>query len=127
MPKQPPKAVLEYWKAKKLDAKKMMKLRYKCQTDLLYLCRMLGYPDLDDIVHGEMCNFAVHKNPDIPFREFAEQDKTSHERLAMVSRGGLKSTIFTVCDSVQYVICWADITILIITGKDSLGSDFMRE
>jgi predicted phage terminase large subunit-like protein len=122
-----PQGVREYWKANKLDSKKMEELRYKCQTDLLFLAQTLGYPDLDEKVHREVCDFFTKKNPDLPFREWAAQDTSSHERLLMLSRGGLKSTIGTVCDSVQYNICWPDITILLINGKDDLGRQFIKE
>lgn len=113
----------------------MMEVRLKCQTDLLYLGRCLGYADFqpggdvdtDKGVHRELANFMVQKNPDVPFRDFCKQDTTSHERLVMLSRGGLKSTICTVIDSVQWIICYPDIAILLITGTDLLGGQLTSE
>lgn len=131
-----PSKTVEYWKTNKLDIEAMIEVRHRCQTDLFYLMKTLGYPDFQEggdvdqgekSVHREMCAFMVKKNPDSPFREFCKQDQDTHERLGMVSRGGLKSTIFTIGDSVQWIICYPDITILLITGTQTLGQELLSE
>lgn len=111
-------------------------LRNKAQTDLFWLCSILGYQDLQGRrewkgfqidTHQEICDFFVHKDPAYKvFKDFALADKGLHDRLLLVPRGGFKSSI-DGCDCVQYTICWPDITILILTGVYSLGCDFVGE
>jgi len=111
-------------------------LRNKAQTDLFWLCNILGYRDLQGRrewkgfqidTHQEMCDFFAAKDPSYRvFKDFALSDKGLHDRLLLVPRGGFKSSI-DGCDCVQYTICWPDITILILTGVYSLGCDFVGE
>lgn len=115
-------------------------LRHKAQTDLRYLCDILGYPDLkgrrewngiEIDTHDEICEFFVKKpGDDDPladnFKTFAESVTETHDRLLLVPRGGFKSSIH-ICDLVQWTICFPAITALILTGKFSLAVDFVGE
>jgi phage terminase large subunit-like protein len=129
-----PKEVLHYWSDwnKKhpdlpLDPKVMEIVRRRCQTEHAFLAQCLGYSKFDPSVHGEMWKFFVQKDPDVqPFEKFATADTSTHDRALFLPRNGYKST-GNMVDVVQYVICWPDIAILIVTGKEDLGRDFIGE
>lgn len=122
------KALVEkYWFDRNLDPVKMTEIRWRCYHDLAFLAECLGYSRFEVEVHGEVWGFFLKKDPTVqPFEKFALSDKTSHDRLLLLPRGGFKSTA-DIVDMVQYIICWPDIAILIITAKDDLGSDFLGE
>lgn len=125
--------VKEQWN---IDLQDGLFYRNKAQTDLFWLCNILGYKDLrgkrvwNEIeidTHQEICDFFVKKDPSFKtFKEFAESVKETHDRLLLVPRGGFKSTIH-IADLVQWIVCFPDITALILTGKYSLASDFVGE
>lgn len=48
------------------------------------------------------------------------------ERLLLYPRGSYKSTL-NVCDCVQWIICFPDIRILVLTGADDLATAFVDE
>jgi phage terminase large subunit-like protein len=74
-----------------------------------------------------MWDFFLHKDPDVqPFKKFAEADTSTHDRALFLPRNGYKST-GNMVDVVQTIICWPDISILIVTGKEDLGRDFIGE
>lgn len=117
-------------------AEEGLSLRNKCQTDLSFLCNVLGYRDLkgrrqwngfEIDTHQEICEFFVKKDPSYnTFKDFAESVKEVHDRLLLVPRGGFKSSIH-ICDLVQWTICFPDISALILTGVYSLACDFVGE
>ena len=133
MPKIP-NDVLQYWKKFKnpdgsvgLDARKMEAVRNKCYTDLSFLAKCVGYTRFEPTVHDEVWDFWTKKDPEIqPFEAFALADKATHERLLLEPRNGFKSTTNMV-DIAQYVICWPDISILIVVGKEDRGREFLSE
>jgi phage terminase large subunit-like protein len=119
-----------------IDLSDGLELRHKAQTDLFWLCNILGRTKLRGKrewngyqidTHQEMCDFFVHKDPLFKtFEEFAKQDKETHNRLLLVPRGGYKSTI-NIADCVQWTICFPDIAILSLTGVRKLAVDFVGE
>ena len=132
MPKVP-KGTIEYWKRFKnpdgkigLDVEKMTEVRRRCYTDHAFLAKCVGYTRFEPAVHGEVWAFWTQKNPDIGFEEWALQDKTTHDRLLLQPRNGFKSTTNMV-DKAQYIICWPDISILFIVGKEDRGREFLGE
>jgi hypothetical protein len=124
------------------DGELVVRARFLAQTNLFFLCKFLGYKDMssdqyiwtDGTVHNtheEICNdFFVRKDPTVKsFKLFANAYSTNvdkKERLLLVPRGGFKSTMNMV-DSIQYVLCWAETTILVLSGVLSLATAFVGE
>lgn len=117
-------------------------LRFLCQTNLFFLCKLLEkyslvsmgtpQPNLGGGIvntHEEICNkFFVRKDPAnySHFEKFAVAYADLKDRMLLVPRGGFKSSI-DMADCVQYIICWPEITILILTGIEKLAIDFVGE
>lgn len=122
--------------------------RFMAQTNLFFLCRMLGYSKVTDSeynwynpqtkgwelhnTHEEICNeFFVRKDPAnfATFESFAidaDAKKQYKQRLLLVPRGGFKSSI-NMADCVQWILCFPEVTIGILTGKLDLAEDFVGE
>jgi phage terminase large subunit-like protein len=114
--------------------------RFLAQTNLFSLCRLLEkykdvsekeYTYIDGTVHSThegICNeFFVRKDPTKKtFKDFAKEYIDKKERLLLVPRGGFKSSI-DMADTVQWVICFPEVTILILTGVLDLAKDFVKE
>lgn len=122
------------------SGKLIARYRFMAQTNLFFLCKLLEkYKDvsakeyvwIDGTTHNtheELCNdFFVRKDPTIKtFKEFAVQYIDKKERLLLVPRGGFKSSI-DMADCVQWIICFPEVTILILTGVLDLAKDFVGE
>ena len=124
------------------DINLIVKARFLAQTNLFFLCKLLGYNDMsaeqyvwtDGTIHNtheEICNdFFVRKDPTkLTFKKFADSYNTAvdkKERLLLVPRGGFKSTMNMV-DCIQYVICWPETTILVLSGVLALANAFVGE
>src|SRR5581483_8444901 len=124
------------------DISLLVRARFLAQTNLFFLCKLLGYNDMsadqyiwtDGQVHNtheEICNdFFVRKDPTVKtFKQFADEYDTNtdkKERLLLVPRGGFKSTMNMV-DCIQYVICWPETTILVLSGVLALANAFVGE
>jgi hypothetical protein len=92
-------------------------LRRKAQTDLYFLAKeVLGYKDLVPHVHQQICDTYVKKDPDIHWRDLSEV-KT---RMVLAPRGIFKTTI-DLADIVQWIICYPEIRILLLTGTQDLA------
>lgn len=105
--------------------------RFLAQTNLYFLGHLLEkYKDTTVETHEDICNqFFVQKNPTFnTFQEFALSLPPSYlkKTMLLVPRGGFKSSI-DMADTVQWIICFPEITILILTGVLSLATDFVRE
>jgi phage terminase large subunit-like protein len=119
---------------------RMLRYRFMAQTNLFSLCHLLEkYKDTTDQTyiwidgtvhdtHQEICNgFFVAKDPTKKtFKQFATEYVDLKERLLLVPRGGFKSSI-DMADCVQYLICWPETTIMILTGVLDLAIDFVKE
>jgi predicted phage terminase large subunit-like protein len=121
------------------DNKLIMRARFMAQTNLFFLCKLLGYDAMSDReyiwtdnkvhnTHEEICNeFFVRKNPTLAnFKSFSAQYIEYKERLLLVPRGGFKSTI-DMADCVQWIVAFPEVTILILTGVLNLAKDFVGE
>jgi phage terminase large subunit-like protein len=111
------------------EVNKLKTLRFVAQTNLYFLCHLLeSYNQTTIPAHEEICNkFFVQKDPTfLTFEHFANQYTDLKERLLLVPRGGFKSSI-DMADCVQWVICYPEITILILTGVYKLAGDFVGE
>lgn len=121
------------------DVTLITRARFMAQTNLFFLCKLLGYNKVsreeyvwtDNLVHNtheEICNdFFVRKDPtQKDFESFANAYLGKKERLLLVPRGGFKSTM-DMADTVQYIICWPEVTCLILTGYLKLAEGFVGE
>ncbi len=109
------------------DEEYRLKLRRLAQTDLFFLAKyVLGYKDVTEFTHGEVARFFVQKNPDVPL---ADQDKIKR-RLLLMPRGTFKTT-FNICDTVQWIICFPDLAIMVMTAANNddspLADQFVDE
>ena len=119
---------------------RMLRYRFLAQTNLFALCHLLEkYKDTTDKTyvwtdgtthntHEEICNeFFVHKDPTIKtFKQFAQAYVDHKERLLLVPRGGFKSSI-DMADTVQWIINYPEVTVIILTGVLQLAKDFVTE
>jgi len=120
----------------------LKRARFMAQTNLFFLCKLLElYKDMSDqeynwidgtvhTTHESICNeFFVRKNPTYKtFKEFSSIKNyiDKKERLLLVPRGGFKSTM-NMADCVQWVLCFPEITILVLSGVLSLANKFVGE
>ena len=111
-----------------LDA--LQYFRFLAQTNLFFLCHLLEkYNKVDEQTHEDICNeFFISKNPAEykTFEDFAKSYVGLKDRLLLVPRGGFKSSI-DIADCVQWIICFPETTILILTGVYALAKDFVGE
>ncbi len=120
-------------------ARKKKLLRQTYRTDLLALCtEVLGYKDVSAAVHGPIID-AVQKFPGgedtevatgeweyRPFREIRELEG-SRRLLVLYPRGHLKTTIVTIAHTIQWIINYPDVRILISTATGDQAQKIMRE
>lgn len=103
--------------------------RFLAQTNLYFLCHLLEkYSETTIDTHEEICNaFFVQKDPTyLTWDEFAHQYTDLKDRMLLVPRGGFKSSM-NIVDCVQWILCYPEVTILILTGVYKLASDFVGE
>lgn len=121
------------------DLTLIRRARFMAQTNLFFLCKLLGYKEMSDKeyiwtdntvhnTHEEICNsFFVRKDPTKKtFKEFAASYINKKQRLLLVPRGGFKSTM-NMADSVQYIISFPEVTILVLSGVLKLADKFIGE
>ena len=109
--------------ASSLSPEQRAALRLKCQQDLYFLCReVLGYRDMVPHVHQAICDTYIKKDPSKGIFEQSEQ-KTS---MVLAPRGVFKTCI-DIGDIVQWVLCFPNIRILILTGRQDLAWRMVRE
>ncbi len=98
-------------------------LRRKCQTDLYWLCKeVLGYKDMVEHVHKRICETYVRKNPD---KGIFEQDETKL-KMVLAPRGTFKTCV-DIGDVIQWVLCFPNVRVLILTGRQDLAWRMIRE
>jgi phage terminase large subunit-like protein len=118
------------WSEDKKDVllQELKNLRFLAQTNLYFLCKLLNYYLTVDTTHEDICNeFFTRKDPTIKnFKTFADNYVGLKKRMLLVPRGGFKSTI-NMADCVQYLICYPEIRMLILTGTLDLAEAFVGE
>lgn len=119
--------------------------RQQCRTNLIYLCRLvLGFPDVLKHVHKPMVDalqkfqggtegcdqIASNRWRVIPgsYKPFVSMYdlKGPRERLVLIPRGHLKSTICTVAHTIQWIINFPDVRILLSSGTGGQVEGFLR-
>ncbi len=105
------------------DAQYRAELRFRAQTDLLWLAKeLLGYDLVSEEYHREVAEFYVQKDPRKPIQT---QDKVKR-RLEMDPRGTFKSTL-NMADTIQWMICFPDCAILLLSASTPLTKGFVAE
>lgn len=119
----------------KIDLAKIKAARWKARTDLIFLCReILGYEDVDEVVHGPLVA-ALQKFPEPDPDLFWENDKFvrgewiyrplvpiqqlkgKRRVLILDPRGHLKTTINVIAHTIQWIINYPDVAILIVQAN----------
>jgi hypothetical protein len=99
------------------SAEERAALRLRCQTDLFFLAKeILGYRDLVPHVHQQICSTYVRKDPSKPL--FEQSDVKT--RMVLAPRGCFKTTI-DLADIIQWIVCFPNIRILLLTGTQDLA------
>lgn len=106
----------------KLKLDEWVELRLKCKTDLWFLAKNIFKLDLVESVHKPITDFFVKKNPNKELWQLVEEVK----RLLLYPRGSFKSSI-DIIDCVQWIICYPQVRILIITSVEDLAVSFVDE
>lgn len=101
-----------------------------CQSKIAATCSLCGqalkiYPgsvffNNEKSLHRAICEFFVQKKPDLLI---SEQDEIKN-RLLMVPRGGLKSSI-DEADCTQWMIAFPDVRIALLTAAEDLAETFV--
>src|SRR5919109_3045363 len=108
---------------KELSEQERKDLRFRCKVDLFFLAHdILGYDQLTEFTHRQLAEFFVQKDPS---RGLYEQDEVKR-RLLLFPRYGFKSTM-NIADSIQWIICFPDVRILVLTGEKDLARGFVEE
>jgi len=93
-------------------------LRWRCQTDLLWLAKfVLGYGLIDEHDHREMFDMFVKKDPRKPIEE---QDDVK-VRLILMPRRTFKTTA-NIADTVQWILDFPDVAVMTMTASNSPDS-----
>ena len=126
------------------EARDLKFYRFLAQTNLFFLCHILekylqtsqrehqwfdGKKWVVNNTHEQICNqFFVSKDPAnyLSFEEFANSYTDLKERMLLVPRGGFKSSI-DIADCIQWIICFPEVSIAILTGRLDLATDFVGE
>jgi len=80
------------------------------------------YPDLVESLHKPLCEFFVQKDP---AKNWLVQD-TVKNRLLLAPRGHFKTTI-NLCDIIQWMLVFPDITIVLFSGTEELTAQMVGE
>ena len=116
----------------------LLETRQLARTSLLVLCNILGYKDVSRKVHGEILDHLQHFKggtdhvdergqcrfePKIPLWEL----QGSRNTLILFPRGHLKSSIITIAHTIQWILNYPDIRILISTATGDQVKKFLTE
>jgi predicted phage terminase large subunit-like protein len=116
------------------------KMRQRARTDLLFLCQhVLGYEDVHALVHGPVIEklqqfpggedvvnedgLLVSYTPAVPVYELEGRRR----RLFLDPRGFLKTTVITVAHTIQWIINYPDIRILIVHAVGEQAQKVLAE
>lgn len=132
---------------------KWHKRRHRARTDLLWLCNhVLGYDLINHRVHGPILETLQHFPGANEFHKTVEEYASAYQgkvmweskvpleslqanpgllakrkMLLLYPRGHAKSTIATVAHSVQWIINYPNIRILLTTATETLGISFVKQ
>jgi hypothetical protein len=93
-------------------------LRWRMQTDLFWLAKfVLGYNKITEEWHRPVADVFVKKDPGKPFA----QQTRKRRRILLLPRKTYKTSL-SICDTVQWVIGFPDIAIMVMTASNSPDS-----
>lgn len=114
-----------------LEASTIADLRRLSETELFWFAKyVLNNPDFTNSpiegfgvrsTHGDICDFYIRKDKT---KSIAEQDAKWKERLLLYPRGSFKSTA-NMADTVQWILNFSDIRILLLTATRKLSVQFL--
>lgn len=124
----------------RFDIEDWKRRRQRCRTDLRYLCGVLNYRDVSKTVHGAMYKHVQKfKGGEEPRRKITVKDGAGYKpacsmwelegkrkRLNLVTRGGLKTTILTQAHSIQWIINYPNVRILLVSARLERAKDFLK-
>lgn len=130
----------------KEQAEKLERVRWRCRTDLEYLAKeVLGYKDIEHEVHYPLFNILQHfEAPPLHLRHQydivtttrcgyvkpwvpMEKLQGGRRRLILDPRGFYKTTINVVCHTVQWILNYPDIAILIVHARQETAEEMLSE
>lgn len=114
---------LEEWKGYGFESfEKWNETRNRCYKDLFWFAKdILGY-DLVEAHRLITDEFFIKKDPD---KKIHELDYVNRSRLILFPRGGFKSSI-DEADTVQWIVCYPNIRIGLMTGTEDLAISFIK-
>lgn len=100
------------------------------QRDLYWLCtNLLGLALVEEAHRPITDDFFIRKNPYIQARSWKDavaKQSTIKNRMLLYPRGSFKSTIDR-SDVVQWIICFPNVRIFMMTAEESLAVSFVRD
>lgn len=113
-------------------------IRQACRTDLYALCALLGYLDVTEDVHGPIIDRLQKfmggsdvERPDGTFEYIPAcpvyQLQGARREIFLDPRGHLKTTVITIAHSIQWVLNYPDIRILISTAVTEQANAILKE
>ncbi len=123
---------LEHWKLYGYDQFEKWKDDYKLgQTDLFWLSTVpldepLALVEMHRLITGD---FFIKKNPYIEARTWKEavsKQSAIKNRMLLYPRGTFKSSIDRI-DVLQWIICFPNIRILVMTAEETLAESFVKD
>jgi len=117
----------------------LKRIRQVCRTDLLWLCNhVLGYRDVSQEVHGEMIDSLqkfkggkekFNADADLEYTPFVSLWELSGPRntLILFPRGHLKTTVITIAHTIQWILNYPDVRILISTATGDQCKKMLME
>jgi hypothetical protein len=100
------------------DGEYRQQLRWRMQTDLFWLAKyVLGYDKLTEHWHTEVADVFIRKDPNKPIA----QQSRKKRRMLILPRRTFK-TSFNICDAVQWILCFPDVAVMVMTASNSPDS-----
>lgn len=125
--------------AKKFDIEKWKAMRQECRTDLWRLCQVLGYkdvgkPHLRMIRHCQKFLGGTESLSQVTLKTGAGYKpqcsmwelEGKRKKLSLITRGGLKTTILTQAHTIQWVINYPDVRLLLVSAQLGRAKDFLK-
>lgn len=93
-------------------------LRWRMQTDLFWLAKyVLGYDKVTEESHRQVADVFIKKDPT---KQIFQQSR-KRRRIVLLPRKTYKTT-FNIADSVQLVLCFPDVAVMVMTASNSPDS-----
>ncbi len=95
------------------------------QNNLLALCWVLGYTQVDEHTHKDALNFFPPKDTSLTLDEWIMESNKLYKRTGslLLPRGVYKTTI-SLTNCVQLLICWPlTVAIMVMCGRSDLAND----